>query len=106
MEIVKVTPYQDRGLLRYKLEWQDGDVRGVADTHCALTGHRLGANYSLCVRHCRMFGHFSKDMSHQIGLYTLNLIDAATLAAFIASHNHYPLDRYENDTTLDRLLEL
>lgn len=96
MHIVKVTPYRDRGLLRHHIEWVDGDSRGVADSHCALTGASLGANWTLCVRHCRMHGHYTFDVNTLIGLVAMKLIHPADLALHIRKNNVYP------ETKLDR----
>jgi hypothetical protein len=96
MQIVKVTPYEDRGLLRQHIEWVDGDSHGVADSHCALTGVSLGANWTLCVHHCRMHGHFSTEVNSRIGLVAIGVIHPAALALYIRQNNIYP------ETKLDR----
>lgn len=92
MEIVKVSHYEDRGLLRTRIEWADGDSRGVADTHCALTGVPLGPNHTLCVRHCRYYGHYSKDVNEQLGKLLREEITAADLAVFLRQRTCYPDD--------------
>lgn len=93
MDIVKVTPYEDRGLLRKRIEWVDGKVRGVADTHCAITGVSLGANYTLCVRHCRWMGHYSREVNHIIMQYTKGEISEQDMLAFFNLKNRYPYNQ-------------
>lgn len=93
MEIVKVTPYNDRGLLRRRLDWVDGETAGVADTHCAITGVVLGPNYTLCVRHCRYYGHFSREVSDTIGRYIREEISEQEMLALFLSWSLYPDDQ-------------
>lgn len=104
MEIVKVTAYSDRGLLRHRIEWVDDHNRGVADSHCTLTGRPLGANFTQCVRHCREHGHFSVELSGKIGELALGHIDAAIVAAFVRAHTVYPDDQDEEPPERQRHL--
>lgn len=90
MEIVKVTHYEDRGLLRAKIEWVDGESRGVADTHCTLTGQALGPNHTLCVRHCRGFGHFSRDANAMVGKLVAEKITQAEMDHFMRTRTRFP----------------
>lgn len=91
MDIVKVTPYIDRGLLRRRIEWVDGDDKGVADTNCAITGQPLGPNFTRCVHHCRQFGHYSREVCRQIELCVqFQEISEQEMLAFFVSHSVYP----------------
>jgi hypothetical protein len=95
MQIVNVTTYIDRGLLRKRIEWVDGDEKGVADTHCAVTGVPLGPNYTYCVKHCRQFGHYSNALCARIQDLTTGAISQSQLVAFIRLADRFP------DTMLD-----
>jgi len=92
MQIVKVTPYEDRGLLRRRIEWVAGETCGVADTHCAITGVPLGPNYTRCVVHCRQFGHYSRPVCATIERYLHDELSEQEMLAFFVRHSQYPDD--------------
>lgn len=93
MEIVKVTAYEDRGLLRRRIEWRDGETTGIADTHCAITGAPLGPNYTRCVIHCQRFGHYSADVNTVIKQRTKDEISEQDMLALFLSWSRYPDDQ-------------
>lgn len=93
VEIISTEPYEDRGIIRRRIEWRDGDASGVADTHCTVTGWSLGPNYTLCVRHCREYGHFSREACSLIHSHIiLKEITASEMGAAFLRLSRFPED--------------
>ena len=81
MQVVKVTTYMDRGVARRSIHWQDGNVKGVADSHCSVTGKPLGDTDRYCAWHCRKHGHFSTMVSHLLDQYARHEISEPEMLA-------------------------
>lgn len=77
MELINVVKYEDRGLLRERIEYINDEGRPcVADTHCCMTGERLAEGYMSCIRHCIEHGHYSIKANTKILQLSRSHIDS------------------------------